>query len=281
LIIPTKLQFIAWNKSRLFCLVSNGYRISAAHGEAPLAHQQADEQTSKRTTKERQAAETLKEFLTGFLEIKLTDLLIALFTIVLAIKTAGLFRETAGLREAAEKQRMDSLRSIAAGEIAAAAAQKAAEVAEKTLIAAYRPIITIVEFELRNANQKLPQAHIHWGMRNSGQGTFVVTNFAVAIAIRAVGDGQAKTVRSVTTTEWLSTIEPRETASGNTVSTPTLDARVADIKTGKISLFVTIEIAVQDLFLERSTHRFPFIFESSNQAFRRVNAGDDGPNFAG
>jgi len=35
--------------------------------------------------------------------LKLSDVIIAIFTIVLAVKTAGLFRETAGLREATDK----------------------------------------------------------------------------------------------------------------------------------------------------------------------------------
>jgi hypothetical protein len=62
-----------------------------------------------------------------FFEIKLTDALLVFFTAVLAYKTSGLFVETAGLRDAAEKQRADALRSIAATEIAAKAAERSAD----------------------------------------------------------------------------------------------------------------------------------------------------------
>jgi hypothetical protein len=57
------------------------------------------EQASKRKEKQAKAAEHAVEFL----NIKISDALIALFTIVLAYKTAGLFKETAGLREATDK----------------------------------------------------------------------------------------------------------------------------------------------------------------------------------
>ena len=55
-----------------------------------------------------------KHWLDSFFELKLTDLVIAIFTVVLAIKTSGLFVETAGLRAAAEKQSQDMERSIRA-----------------------------------------------------------------------------------------------------------------------------------------------------------------------
>src|SRR5260221_8041689 len=65
---------------------------------------------------------------------KATDWLLVLFNALLALytwrlyrATSGLFTETAGLRDAAEKQRIDSLRSIVASETAAKAAQASAE----------------------------------------------------------------------------------------------------------------------------------------------------------
>jgi hypothetical protein len=67
-----------------------------------------------------------KRWLANFLDIKLTDLLIAIFTGVLAWKTAGLFRETEGLRTAADRQKEDFLRSVQAAEKAAFAAENSA-----------------------------------------------------------------------------------------------------------------------------------------------------------
>jgi hypothetical protein len=114
--------------------------------ERRVEHDQShtDEKVTKRKTKEHQATHALKEFFVGFVEIKLTDLLIAVFTIVLAVKTAGLFRETAGLREAAENQRLDSLRSIKAAEMAADAALRQAN----AMVALESPIPGIVQLKL-------------------------------------------------------------------------------------------------------------------------------------
>jgi hypothetical protein len=50
----------------------------------------------------------------NFFELNLTDVIIAIFTVVLAIKTSGLFVETAGLRSAADKQSRDMQASIKA-----------------------------------------------------------------------------------------------------------------------------------------------------------------------
>jgi hypothetical protein len=72
----------------------------------------------------------------NFFELKLTDAIIAIFTIVLAIKTSGLFVETSGLRSAADKQSSDMRESIAA-------AKEANNVAERALIAGQRPWIHV------------------------------------------------------------------------------------------------------------------------------------------
>jgi hypothetical protein len=59
-------------------------------------------------------------------DVRLTDLLIVIFTGVLAWKTSGRYTETAALRTAADEQRQEMLRSIRAAEISANAATLAA-----------------------------------------------------------------------------------------------------------------------------------------------------------
>jgi len=81
-----------------------------------------------------QNIQTPKDWASQFFEIKLTDLLIAIFTGVLAWKTAGLFRETAGLREGADQQRADMLRSIEAAEKSAATARDALVTTERAFV---------------------------------------------------------------------------------------------------------------------------------------------------
>jgi hypothetical protein len=68
-------------------------------------------------------------------------LLIAIFTIVLAVKTSGLSSETAGLRESTEKLWLSGEKQIAIAKTSANAAQKAAEVAERALTGVERPIL--------------------------------------------------------------------------------------------------------------------------------------------
>lgn len=82
----------------------------------------AGEQTRQRKEKQAQAAEHVLEFF----NIKLTDALIAIFTVVLAYKTAGLFRETAGLRRAADQQARDMQASLAIAKQSADAATASA-----------------------------------------------------------------------------------------------------------------------------------------------------------
>jgi hypothetical protein len=64
---------------------------------------------------------------------------IAAFTIVLAVRTGGLFKETARLRAIANVQQTDFLRSIKATERLAEAAHKSAELARDEFNATHRP----------------------------------------------------------------------------------------------------------------------------------------------
>lgn len=81
----------------------------------------------------------LQEFLT-----KLNDP-IAIFTFVLAISTVLLWLDTNGLRRQAAKQSEDMEQSLKIGKIAAEAANKSAEVAEKSLERLERPFLFIYD----------------------------------------------------------------------------------------------------------------------------------------
>jgi hypothetical protein len=72
----------------------------------------------------------------SFFELKLTDVVIAFFTVVLAVKTAGLFVETAGLRTAADQQAADMKASIAA-------AIRSADISERALTELEAPFTAI------------------------------------------------------------------------------------------------------------------------------------------
>jgi len=161
--MPKTIQNVLWLAVFTLWVAFFGFQILVASQEIP-AEQQAyrastaqsdpgppvlgsinqghpEKQTDQRKTKEAKAGDALKEFSIKFFELKLTDILIAIFTIVLAVKTSGLFRETAGLRESAAEQSRDMKDSIAAAQKSAAAAEKSAAVAESALVDLERPYV--------------------------------------------------------------------------------------------------------------------------------------------
>jgi hypothetical protein len=79
-------------------------------------------------------------------------ILIAAFTIVLAIRTGGLFKETAGLRAIATEQRAYMLRSIIATEKLAEAAHRTAALAREEFNATHRPHLNIRDVCLDGKN---------------------------------------------------------------------------------------------------------------------------------
>jgi hypothetical protein len=88
-------------------------------------------------TKQQQSAGSgyCSSYFTGveLINVKITDLLIALFTYLLFIKTAGLYSATRGLQRASIKQSADMKESIAAANSLADAARESAETAMKAL----------------------------------------------------------------------------------------------------------------------------------------------------
>jgi hypothetical protein len=113
---------------------------------SPVSQSHTDHETTKPPEKEERS---VWSWTGSFFELKLTDVMIAFFTYVLAVKTAGLFKETAGLRSAADKQSRDMEASIKAAQKAADAAQKAADVSEAALIVAERPYLIPLEPKLK------------------------------------------------------------------------------------------------------------------------------------
>jgi hypothetical protein len=195
-------------------------------------------------------------------------------TVAIAVFTYTLYEATRGLVRAAEIQSGDMKRSIVAAEIAASAAQKSAETAEKTLRMAHAPIITIQEFGLRVPNDDVKKYHIHWGIRNSGQGNAVVKWIEVSTTIIERTRTGIERINSNSRTEWLSVIEPKETVGGHAFTTPALHNRFESIKAGRIALYVIFQIEGEDFLHDSFASRFPFRFDSSSGSFKRINMGD-------
>jgi hypothetical protein len=88
------------------------------------------------------------DWISEFFQIKLTDLLIAFFTGVLAVKTADLFRETSGLRNAADKQSTDMQASIKAAVDSAKAAITSNQIAVANAEQQLRAYVTVQEVQM-------------------------------------------------------------------------------------------------------------------------------------
>lgn len=88
------------------------------------------------------------EWAIKFFELKLTDVLIVIFTAVLAMKTAGLFRETAGLRSAADQQASDMKDSIKAATDTAKAAVASNQIAVTNSEQQLRAYVAVQEVSL-------------------------------------------------------------------------------------------------------------------------------------
>jgi hypothetical protein len=82
----------------------------------------------------------------------IATIMIAAFTILLAIRTGGLFKETSRLRAIAADQQTDFLRSIKATESLAEAAHKSAEVARAEFDATHRPHLIIRDVSIDGNN---------------------------------------------------------------------------------------------------------------------------------
>jgi hypothetical protein len=66
---------------------------------------------------------------------------------------------------------------------------------------------------------------------------------------------------------WNGMIEPRETSSGHSFTRPAIQSGIVDIRTGKIGLFIQIEVASQNIFHERDNTTFSFIYRASTNSF--------------
>ena len=136
--------------------------------------------------------------------------------------------------------------------------QSSAETAKKALFAANRPVITIGELELVESNDALNKPLITWALRNPGPGFAVVNHVKVEIVMQ--GDDTPR-IFSRQSSGWHGTIEVGKTSSGHQVTTPTMQARIKEILAGRLLLYFNIELQLMDVMENRSSARFPFIFD--------------------
>jgi hypothetical protein len=133
------------------------------------------------------AEKKILEWLFSLLEFRLTDLLLVIFTLVLANKTGGLYTETAALRAAADQQREDMIRSIRAAEKAAEAAVRTVQASERTERARvfFRVVNTGLDVDSKAVVQ--PDGTMKCGFRNVGRTPAILIEQCTLVSICAKG----------------------------------------------------------------------------------------------
>jgi hypothetical protein len=139
---------------------------------------QSDSDTKSRQHHKKNAEDKLVDWLSGFVDVRATDILIVIFTAVLATKTSGLYRETSAMRQLADQQRCDAFRSVKATEIAATAALKSADVSERTLAVLERPWILVKIYVglLRPTDRPTSWWHVKFVICNYGRMPAIVNS---------------------------------------------------------------------------------------------------------
>jgi hypothetical protein len=117
-------------------------------------------------------------------------IVIAAFTVLLAVRTGSLFKETAGLREAADSQRDDTLQLIAATKDAADAAKRSADVAERMLVDAERPylfVFGVARFKYAKDSEWGESAFVEYTVANYGRTPAIIEDARADFLIPGVG----------------------------------------------------------------------------------------------
>ncbi len=248
------------------------YRAESAkrRSERPsvLNESHPTEQEAKRREKQDRATEHAIEFF----DIKVSDAIIAIFTIVLAMKTAGLFQETAGLKEAtlrlheAGERQLELMKEFNAAQSrkmqsSIAAANRSAAAAEDALIKLQRAFVLLRDLstEVDKNSGGVIQA-VKFTARWENSGSSPTKWFLMRINL-AYFDPNKEPI-FVDQGEWPSNhsvIGPRALANALSISTPNIDLR--SVVDGTRNLFVWGWAEYDDIFVGTPRHRTEFCFQ--------------------
>jgi hypothetical protein len=184
---------------------------------------------------------------------------IADYTWWLAILTGALVAVSLG-------QGFFLLRSDETARMAAAAALKSADTAEKDLLASHRPLITISNLKLRQPPNG--QYDIAFGLRNSGKGFAAVNK--IGVTIQTVDSNHVQRIRFVSA-EWNGAIEAGDLIDGNSVASEIIGQNEHYlIINGRMTLLVNFEILSQDIFHNDIRQVFSFVYNFRASHFERA-----------
>jgi hypothetical protein len=187
---------------------------------------------------------------------------IAIFFITLY--TSALSDTARALRDAADKQQADMVEYLRIGEETALAAKKSADVADKNLIFASRPLIEIQNLSLDDA-QNGGSPYISFQFCNIGKGSGIIskviitssTNHTLKSPVILTSSGRQHFV-----------IEAGGIITIGPILSPVLyETQVAKIRMGNIRLNVIIHVMFSDIFENHYEQKFPFVFDDTQRKF--------------
>jgi len=188
---------------------------------------------------------------------------VAYYTKVLAIFTGAL--SAFGVAQIVFLIRADDTARVSAN-----AALKAANVAERNLLAAHRPLITISPLALIDPTDPKYPSFIRLGFRNSGNGTAVINDVTVTVQTEAARGLTLKGGTTLTANQVDSAVEAGETLEPVEIGSTLFDrASVDQIRKGELILVVSFVINSQDIFLNRYSQTFSFRFDVERRALLR------------
>jgi hypothetical protein len=155
--------------------------------------------------------------------------------------------------------------------ITAEAAKKSAEIAEKSLLAANRPVIAIDTIKLCDSNELSVRPHIEFGLKNSGAGVAIVNNVSTTIQTAIPRALTLETNSKLVASDVHGAIAPGQAIGGLQVNSEILDTKeVQNIRAGKMALSVIFQIALQDIFHNPYNQTIPMTFNHQHSGFERV-----------
>jgi hypothetical protein len=189
---------------------------------------------------------------------------LAFFTKWLFFATVILGLATVGLLIAAVFQSRDMKASIVA-------AQRAANVAENSLLAVLRPVIGINGIKLHDPDQSCAATHISYDIQNKGTSGAFLDKVIVTVSTSAAGALTLTEKPSVFASDISASLEQGEIMHGTPVSSVLLgEQEIAGIKSGKMVLRVGFEIRSRDIQGNPWPQSLPYVFDHAQIRFIRA-----------
>lgn len=192
--------------------------------------------------------------------------LTALAGIAVAAFTFTLWQSTEKLWAEAQQQRRDGRRAVLANIAAARAARKSADVAEKSLLAAHRPLIVISPLFLVQSKNVL-KPYVEFVLQNSGKGVAIILKVGVT-AIVYGDDNVAITDDKVI--DVAAALEPSEKWGPHQFNSRLLTRDiVSEINGGSKKLSLMFRFEIQDIFKNPTFPVFALDYDRNSGQFTR------------